>query len=113
MMTAAPILTPAPASRPDRTWVQGFAPILREHGFEPLRVEGTLPADLDGAFYWNCPARRPIDVPDWYSHIADGEGAIIGVRLGGGSAAGALKFVRTKSFEKERVAGKRLYSRYM
>jgi hypothetical protein len=32
-------------------WMSSLRDLPREHGFEPLRVEGTIPADLVGTLY--------------------------------------------------------------
>jgi all-trans-8'-apo-beta-carotenal 15,15'-oxygenase len=67
--------------------------LRREQDFRPLRVEGTLPADLHGTFYRNGPARFDIGTrPHWF----DGTGAIIAVRLGTG-AQGAVKLIHSPS----------------
>jgi all-trans-8'-apo-beta-carotenal 15,15'-oxygenase len=77
---------PAPAS--GRGWFEAFRDLSREHGFEPLRIEGQIPAQLSGTLYRNGPAlfenfgRR-------YEHWFDGDGAVGAVRLSGGKAEGA------------------------
>ena len=56
-------------------WSNAFQDLAREHGFEPLRLEGRLPLELDGVLYRNGPAlfsnfgRR-------YGHLFDGDGAV-------------------------------------
>ncbi|MCB9763025.1 MAG: carotenoid oxygenase family protein [Alphaproteobacteria bacterium] len=80
----------------------------REHGFEPLHVEGALPPGLRGTLYRNGPAltgrfgRR-------YTHIFEGDGAVSAVRLGDGAAQGAVRLVRTAGFNEETEAGRLLY----
>jgi len=80
----------------------------REHGFEPLRVEGTLPANLRGTLYRNGPGLfgqfgRP------YSHPFEGDGAVTAVRFEGGRASGASLVTNTVGLAEERAAGKMLY----
>jgi all-trans-8'-apo-beta-carotenal 15,15'-oxygenase len=81
----------------------------REHGFEPLRVEGTLPASLRGTLYRNGPGlfgqfgRR-------YAHPFEGDGAVTAVRFENGRAQGASRVTLTRGLAAERAAGKMLYS---
>ncbi|MFP2924135.1 carotenoid oxygenase family protein [Pyxidicoccus sp. 3LG] len=97
--------TPAPA------WFQAFQPLPREHGLEPLRVEGTLPEDLEGTLYRVGPASFSAH-GQRYGHWFDGDGAVSAVRFGGGSARGAVRFVDTEHRAHERREGKLLYVRY-
>jgi all-trans-8'-apo-beta-carotenal 15,15'-oxygenase len=91
-------------------WRRGFDDLPREHGFEPLRIEGKVPDDLAGTYFWNGPGQfRPFG--EHYGHWFDGDGAVGAVRFGGGQAAGAVKLVQTKRLTEERAAGRRLYSR--
>jgi all-trans-8'-apo-beta-carotenal 15,15'-oxygenase len=69
-----------------------FDGLPREHGFVPLRVEGTVPAPLRGTLYRNGPALFDAGRnPHWF----DGRGAITAVRIEGGRAWGAVRAVRT------------------
>jgi all-trans-8'-apo-beta-carotenal 15,15'-oxygenase len=80
----------------------------REHGFEPLRVEGKLPAELAGTLYRNGPAlfgsfgRR-------YYHLFESDGAISAVRFGGGLATGAHRVIQNAGLRQEREAGRPLF----
>src|SRR5690606_36245957 len=71
-----------------------FGGLAREHGYEPVRVEGTVPPELRGTFYRNGPAVFDAGVsPHWF----DGTGAIAAVRFDGRGAEGAVRTVRTPS----------------
>src|SRR5690349_615609 len=61
----------------------------REHGFEPLRVEGTVPDALRGTLYRNGPAGFGPSTVHWF----DGEGAVTAIRLDGGQAWSAARRV--------------------
>jgi all-trans-8'-apo-beta-carotenal 15,15'-oxygenase len=88
-----------PAARPARD--SGTGPVLahltslvREHGFEPLRIEGTMPRELSGTFYRNAPARFDVGAsPHWF----DAQGAVSAVRFADGRVQGANKVVHTPS----------------
>jgi all-trans-8'-apo-beta-carotenal 15,15'-oxygenase len=98
-----------PNTAPD--WRSAFQDLPREHGFEPLRVEGRIPDDLVGTLYRNGPAlfsmfgRR-------YAHWFDGDGAISAVRFGPDGARGAARLVQTKGLLDERRAGRAIYAGY-
>jgi all-trans-8'-apo-beta-carotenal 15,15'-oxygenase len=96
--------------RKDHGWQRAFEDLPREHGFEPLRIVGTLPDDLLGTFYWNGPGLLSA-FGEPYGHWFDGDGAVGALRFGGGRARGAVTLVQTSALAAERSAGKRLYSR--
>ena len=91
----------------DHAFFRAFQNLPREHGFEPLRVEGRLPDDLVGTLYRNGPGlvdrfAEPIRWPD-------ADGAVSAVLFGGGFAEGAVRLVRTETFIEETCAGRRVY----
>ena len=83
--------------------------VAREHGFEPLRVEGTLPRELRGTLYRAGPGLfETFGVP--VDHSFEADGAISAVRLdGAGGAEGAIRVVASEGLLEERRAGKPLY----
>lgn len=103
---------PAPPAEPTRaSWRVGFEDLTREHGFEPLRVEGTLPPELVGTLYRNGPGRFGVG-GERYRHWFDGDGAVTAVRIGHGRAFGAVRMVQTPAYLEEQRAGRRLYGGY-
>jgi all-trans-8'-apo-beta-carotenal 15,15'-oxygenase len=88
-----------------RLWSQDLP---REHGFERLDVQGTLPAELRGTLYRNGPGlfgQRGVK----YSHAFEGDGAVTAIRLEGGRAFGASKITESAGLREERAAGRMLY----
>ena len=87
-MVAATKLPSSPAPQPDlaiRMWTEDLP---REHAFERLEVQGTLPAELRGTLYRNGPGQfgqRGVR----YSHPFEADGAITAVRIEDGRAFGA------------------------
>ena len=77
----------APFSPP---WFGGFQDLTRSHGFEPLRVTGTLPPALRGTLYRNGPGRFSV-AGERYRHWFDGDGAVSAVRFADGRASGAAR----------------------
>jgi all-trans-8'-apo-beta-carotenal 15,15'-oxygenase len=92
-------------------WLGGLQDLSREHGFEPLRVQGALPAGLAGTLYRNGPGRFSVG-GERYRHWFDGDGAISAVRIEEGRALGAARVVQTAGLEREQRAGKRLFGGY-
>ncbi len=96
-----------PASR--RAFARAWESLPREHGFEPLTVEGALPASLRGVFYRNGPALFAL-YGRRYLHWHDGDGAVTAVRLDGAGAAGAVRVTESPELKEERAAQSPLYS---
>ena len=71
-----------------------FCDLSREHGFEPLRIEGTLPRELAGTVYRCGPALFSY-AGQRYAHPFDGDGAVTAVELAHGRARGAVRLVDT------------------
>lgn len=93
-------------------WRGVYQPLSREHGWEPLRVEGRLPDDLRGTLVRNGPGllSSPDGAP--YVHWFDGDGALAAARFGGGGVDGAVRVTDTPWLRAERAAGRQLYRSY-
>lgn len=120
---SVPVSRPIPASSPATSrpagsgplpgvgWRSSLRDLPREHGFETLRVEGTLPAGLAGTLYRTGPALFS-SFGERYGHWFDGDGAVSAVRFANGRALGAVKLVQSEGLKQERRAGRRLYAGY-
>ena len=95
----------------DDAWSRAFRDLPREHGLEPLRVEGTIPSELDGALFRNGAGRVGIG-GERYGHWFDCDGAVTAVRLQGGRASGGVKLVRTPALARQERAGRLLFGGY-
>lgn len=82
--------------------------LTREHGFEPLVVEGRIPDGLRGTLYRNGPGQFG-QFGQAYSHPFEGDGAITAVRIADGGATGASRITPTAGLVEERAAGKLLH----
>lgn len=80
----------------------------REHGFEPLLVQGRLPPALRGTLYRNGPGQFS-QFGTRYSHPFEADGAVTAVRFADGQAFGASRLHQTAGLLAERAAGKVLY----
>jgi len=107
--TARDLTPPAPSSFDDKIHEALFRKNLsREHGFEPLRVEGTLPQELKGTLFRAGPGLfelfgRP------YTHLFESDGAISAVKLDDGKAYGATRIIESEGLKQERARKKMLY----
>src|SRR5512138_3029622 len=76
--------SPAPQDRElsERLWSEDLP---REHGFEPLVVEGNIPRELRGTIVRNGPGLFG-QFGKRYSHPFEADGAATAIRLGDGVA---------------------------
>ncbi|HEY0841007.1 MAG TPA: carotenoid oxygenase family protein [Vulgatibacter sp.] len=83
--------------------------LSRPHGFEPLRVEGTIPGSLRGTLYRAGPGLFE-RFGKKVAHAFETDGAITGVRFGEGRVEGAVRVVESAGYREEEAAGKFLYN---
>ncbi|MBL8937782.1 MAG: carotenoid oxygenase family protein, partial [Archangium sp.] len=101
-------MTPA---RPNLYLMGEHEPVSRELEATDLKVTGTLPAELNGAFLRASP--NPQFPPEGRYHWFDGDGMVHGLRFRDGKASYVNKWIRTAGFEAERAAGKALWTGIM
>jgi all-trans-8'-apo-beta-carotenal 15,15'-oxygenase len=80
----------------------------REHGFEPLELEGAIPGELRGTLYRNGPGKFGL-FGTRYSHPFESDGAVTAIRIENGRAFGASRIHATAGLVEERKAGRMLY----
>lgn len=80
----------------------------REHGFEPLEIEGAIPPELEGTLYRNGPGIFEL-FGKRYDHAFEGDGALSAVRFEAGKVTGAARITESAGLAAERAAGKQLY----
>ncbi len=97
----APVASVPAVTAAAHRWQRAFDDVPRQHGFEPLTIEGRVPVGLRGTLYRTGPSlfstfgRR-------YGHWFDGDGAVSAVRFdGGGAAAGAVRVVQSRGLLEE------------
>jgi carotenoid cleavage dioxygenase len=95
---------------PDNPYLKGYyRPFGAEMDAPDLVIEGKIPEGLEGTFYRNGPDPAHPPHPDDRYHVFDGDGMIYAIRLSGGRASMRNRYVRTRKYELERAAGKRLF----
>ena len=100
------------ATFPQTTTFTGFnRPMRFEADLTDLEVEGTIPADLDGAFY------RVQPDPHFPPKLGDditfgGDGAVSMFRIRNGTVDFKHRYVRTDKFVAEEKAGRALFGAY-
>ena len=105
MVTASKQNAPADPALTSALWTQELG---REHGFEPLVVEGRLPSSLRGTLYRNGPGQFG-QFGKRYTHPFEGDGATTAIRIVDGKALGASRIHASAGLVRERAAGKLLY----
>ncbi|MBO6555592.1 MAG: carotenoid oxygenase family protein [Pseudomonadales bacterium] len=91
--------------------VGGFAPIQMESDYPDLVVEGEIPKELQGVFYRNGPNPQYSPRGGNY-HFFAGDGMIHGFYIKDGQVAYKNRYVQTIKWEKEREAGRALFSAF-
>ena len=85
-----------------------FAPVRDEIEADNLPVVGELPPELDGVFVRNGPNPQfhPLRGYHWFA----GDGMLHGVSIRDGKASYRNRYIRTDAFNRERAAGRPLWS---
>jgi carotenoid cleavage dioxygenase len=89
----------------------GFAPVREEHRHAPVRISGTLPADLEGVYLRNG-TNVQFDEARTRAHCFNGAGMLHQVQIAGGRATYSNTYIRTPRFEYERLAGREVFPSY-
>jgi carotenoid cleavage dioxygenase-like enzyme len=87
-------------------------PLGAEYEIPDLAIEGRLPDDVEGVFF------RAVPDPAFPSYIEDGaavlsgDGMISAIRVAGGRASFAIRYVQTERHRAEVAAGRALFGKY-
>ncbi len=111
MLTSSALRVPAPVDQALRDRIERkllTQSIPREHGFEPLRVDGRLPPDLRGTLLRNGPGQFEI-FGRRIGHSFEADGLVTAIRLDGARALGACRLTASTGRAAEQAAGRMLY----
>ena len=87
----------------------GFENVASDFARSELKVEGKIPADLQGNYYRNGPAKHERgDVR--YRHLFEGDGMLQHFQIAGGKVIHRGRFIETPKYQQEQAAGRFLYS---
>ncbi len=104
-------MAPSPSTHPARMGARTspwWSDLPREHGYEPLRVEGEVPASLRGTLFRTGPGlTQRFGQP--YGHVFEGDGALSANRIADGRVEGAVKILKSAGYIEEERAGRALY----
>jgi carotenoid cleavage dioxygenase len=89
-------------------WLLAFEGTQAEFLAGDATVSGRLPAELEGTFYRNGPARQEIG-GFRYHHWFDGDGMLQAWRIGGGGVRHQARMIATRKYLAEKDAGRALY----
>ena len=92
-------------------WRGFFQDVIRQHGYQSMRVEGEVPDALNGTYFQNGPANFSSHGKT-LGHIFSGDGLIRSVRFQSGKTDVAVKVVDSVGRQREREAGKPLYDEH-
>ena len=86
----------------------GFNPVHTELTHAAVRIDGTLPADLEGLYLRNG-TNSPFDRTDSRRHMFNGAGMIHQVYISNGEASYSNHYIKTPRYLAEAAAGRELY----
>ncbi|WP_019026840.1 carotenoid oxygenase family protein [Colwellia piezophila] len=87
----------------------GFANVVDDFPPQVLSVEGKIPADINGTFYRNGPAKHERE-EQRYQHLFEGDGMLQRFTFSDGKIVHQGKFINTPKYQKEQQAKKFLYA---
>jgi carotenoid cleavage dioxygenase-like enzyme len=88
------------------------APLGEEYEIADLAIEGRIPRDVEGVFF------RAVPDPAFAPYVADGaavlsgDGMVSAIRIAGGKASFAIRYVQTERHKAEVAAGRALFGKY-
>ncbi|MGQ0701073.1 MAG: carotenoid oxygenase family protein [Panacagrimonas sp.] len=93
----------------DHPYLNGaWAPVSEEWDEDACVVVGEIPRDLDGVYLRNT--ENPVHQPLGKYHPFDGDGMLCAMRFHNGRASFRNRFIRTRGFVSEELAGRALWS---
>jgi carotenoid cleavage dioxygenase-like enzyme len=87
-------------------------PLGEEYEIPDLAIEGRIPAEVEGVFFRAVPDPAfPPFMPDGAA-VLSGDGMISAIRIAGGKASFAIRYVQTQRHGAEVAAGRALFGKY-
>ena len=87
-------------------------PLGEEYELKDLAVEGRIPEDVEGVFFRAVPDPAFAPYMEDGGAVLSGDGMVSALRLRGGSAGFAIRYVQTQRHQAEVAAGRALFGKY-
>src|SRR5438876_372877 len=88
------------------------SPIGEEYELESLTVEGRIPVEVEGTFFRAVPDPAFAPFMEDGGAVLSGDGMVSAVRIAGGKASFAIRYVQTERHKAEVAAGRALFGKY-
>jgi len=88
------------------------SPIGQEYELESLAVEGRIPIEVEGTFFRAVPDPAYAPFMEDGGAVLSGDGMVSAVRIAGGKASFAMRYVQTERHKAEVAAGRALFGKY-
>ena len=88
------------------------SPIGEEYELQGLAIEGRVPGVLEGTFFRAVPDPKFPPFTEDGGAVLSGDGMISALRIGGGKASFAIRYVQTERHSAEVDAGRALFGKY-
>jgi carotenoid cleavage dioxygenase-like enzyme len=87
-------------------------PIGEEYAIDALAIEGRIPGDVEGSFFRAVPDPAFPPFMEDGGAILSGDGMVSALRIAGGKASFAMRYVQTERHKAEVAAGRALFGKY-
>jgi len=88
------------------------SPIGEEYELASLTVEGRIPVEVEGTFFRAVPDPAFAPFTEDGGAVLSGDGMVSAVRIAGGKASFAIRYVQTERHNAEAAAGRALFGKY-
>jgi len=95
---------------PDYTGLN--SPLREEYELQDLAIEGRVPGEVEGTFFRAVPDPAFPPFREDGGAVLSGDGMISALRIGGGKASFAIRYVQTERHVAEVAAGRALFGKY-
>jgi carotenoid cleavage dioxygenase-like enzyme len=98
---------------PQTPWYTGLnAPVGETYDLSDLEITGTIPAEVAGSFFRATPDPAYPPFLEDSAAALSGDGMISALRIDGGKASFAMRYVQTTRYQAEAAAGEALFGIY-
>jgi carotenoid cleavage dioxygenase-like enzyme len=87
-------------------------PLGEEYEVPDLKIEGKIPDDVEGVFFRAVPDPAFPPFMEDGAAVLSGDGMVSALRIAGGQAGFAIRYVQTERHQAEVIAGRALFGKY-